>query len=880
MKKRTCIFAMILFLVLLSIAIMPGVGAFADSQPTITVSSPTNNFITDQSSVVIQGYVTGAATLDIDNVRVPIGPDGFFSYPKTLSAGQNSIVLKAVSPSGLTNSVSLDVTFDSNTLSPFVVITNYSDGQVVPSQTIQVSGYVYNNDDSYYTVNGLRSNLGVVNGPFTTSSIILSPGDNTIVVTATETAGNKIVNQPIHIKYLSGGPAITNISPQGPKVNTGVVTFTGIVSGVSSNIAPNGLRMSVNGGTWVTVNFDSRGNFSHDATLRAGDNSIVFEAVNGSNRDTKTINIRYEATPSIIITSPKNNDIVTRNEILITGKVLNAETNGLKINGESVTWNGDGSFSKYLQLKNFENDIEFVATNGNQAATSHLKIYYSGIPNINITSHTAGDALDTADTTFEGDIFPADHISAFTINGVDNLSRISGSYFTSYPVTLQPGSNDVSFVLTTEGFTTVNGVYLPPRTLTRKITVSSNIGPEITVSSPTDGVTVYSNMVNVSGVLKRADYSSLKVNGKATKVSTSGGFSQNVTLNPGTNTIKIEAKLGDKTASKTITVYYDTLAIDVAEVRTKMDDGAEVKAFNGMVKVKLAKGSVSLDTTSVLKMADPADFEDMPPESALVGPLVGVGWNGIKPIKPYKVTLKYDDVVRDNQAHKVSIFYYYDGDWKVLGGIVDPKSRTISIETDKVGYFGAAMYYRTFDDVVNHWASRDIEFLVSRGAIPLDSPYLFKPDASITRAEFVKFLVKALGIAPYYPKFISYDDIDIESDDFGYIEAALRAGLVSGISHDKFAPDKSLTREEAGVLLARAGNMKLLKDQEVNKLVTKFADEKSISKWARSQLAAALKSKVLSGMADNTFRPRVETTRAEAAAMIVRLSELMNKTKY
>lgn len=880
MKKRTCVFAITLLLILLSIVIMPGVGVFADAQPTITVSSPTNNLITDVSTVVIQGYVTDAATLDIDNVRVPISPDGFFSYSKALVLGQNSIVLKATSSSGLTNSVSLNVTYDPNAVTPFAVITNYPDGYVSTSQTIQISGYVYNNDNSSYTVNGVPFALGVVNGPFTTPIITLSPGDNTIVITATKTAGNKIVNQPIHIKYLSGGPTITNISPQGPKVNTGVVTFTGIVSGVPNNISPNGLRVSVNGGSWVTVNFDSRGNFSHDVSLRPGDNTIVFEAVNGLTRDTKTVNIRYEASPAIVITSPKNNDIVTMNTILITGKVLNTETNGLMINGERVLFSGDGTFSKYLRLDKFENDINFTATNGNLAATSSLKIYYSGIPNINITSHTAGDVLDTADTTFEGDIFPADHIGDFTINGVSNKNRISGSSFTSYPVTLQPGSNDVTFILTTTGFTTVTGVYLPPRTVTRIIKVDSNIGPEITVATPQDGVTVYSNIVNVSGILKRADFSTLKVGGNETKVSTAGNFSQNVTLKPGKNDIKIEAKLGDKTASKTITVYYDTAAIDIAEVRTKVNDGAEVKAFNDMIKVKLAKGSVRLDTTSILKMADPADCEDMPDESALIGPLVGVGWTGANPLKPYKVTLKYDDVVRDNQAHKVSVFYYYDGDWKVLGGVVDPRSRTISVETDKVGYFGAAMYYRIFDDVVNHWASRDIEYLVARGAIPLDSPYLFKPDTSITRAEFVTFLVKALGIQPYYPKFISYDDIDIESEYFGYVEAALRAGLVSGISHNKFAPDRSLTREEAAVLLARAGNMKPLKDQEVNKLVTRFTDEKSISSWARSQLAAAVKSKVLNGMADNSFRPQAETTRAEAAAMIVRLSELVNKIKY
>ena len=115
----------------------------------------------------------------------------------------------------------------------------------------------------------------------------------------------------------------------------------------------------------------------------------------------------------------------------------------------------------------------------------------------------------------------------------------------------------------------------------------------------------------------------------------------------------------------------------------------------------------------------------------------------------------------------------------------------------------AAMYFRTFDDVVNHWACRDIEYLVARGAVIGSSEDEFKPDDYITRAEFVAFIVNALGIEKYEPESPSYRDVDDDYWAYTSIEAALRAGLVTGISHDRFGPKRLISREEAGALLAR-----------------------------------------------------------------------------
>ena len=892
MKKGTRVFALTMILTLLFWTMLPAAGVFALNRPAITIATPADNLVTDVPYIDIQGYVTEQATLEIDNVRVSSSPNGYFSYRKQpLVNGTNTILLTATNSAGA-DSKYLTVIYDPAAVSPTVVVTlvegiHYTDGQIVNTSQIDLECSVNNIDGLSYTVNGGSpvTVSGATYGTVPVSNVPLNFGDNNIILTATK--GTRVVNQPIHIIYSSGGPEITNISPiNGVKVSTNKVVFTGIVRNASG-----GLKMYVNGAAIGTsVSFDSGGNFqTGEVTLNPGDNSIHFEATGIGAPANQTVTVRYEASPTIVITSPKNNDITTWDSVVITGKVFNTETNGLTVNDEKVYFSSDGYFSKTINLNKIVNHIKIRAANGSLVNTADLTIYFSGIPHIDIVHPISGDTVNTADVVFEGGIFPTDNITEFTIEGAtggakDNRGTISGSTFSSLPVSLDPaGSTDVVFTLSTGGVTTADNVYLPPRTVKRTIKINSNVGPVITVSSPVDGSTVFSNNVTVRGKLQRADFNSLKVDGIPTEVNSDGTFSQTVTLTSGKKDIKIEAKLaGDKdtTTSKTITVYYDSVAAESAVVRTKMTDGGEAKAFNDMIKVKLTKGTVWMNTTSVLTMADPDDFENVPSQSALIGPVVSVGWNGEKPLQTYKVTLKYDEVVREDQAHKVSVLYYDGSDerWIVLGGIVDSKSKTVSVQTNKSGCFAAALYFKTFDDVPNHWGQRDIEYLVARGAIPLNTTYQFHPDMAITRAEFVMFLVKAMGLQPYHPSRESYSDlIDHDSDYFEYIEAALRAGLIVGKSHDKFAPDQNITREEAAIVLARAGNLKALKDPDIIKILGKFTDEKRISPWARNQLAAAVKAKILNGSANNDFNPRGRTTRAEAAAMIVRLTEILNK---
>jgi len=48
-----------------------------------------------------------------------------------------------------------------------------------------------------------------------------------------------------------------------------------------------------------------------------------------------------------------------------------------------------------------------------------------------------------------------------------------------------------------------------------------------------------------------------------------------------------------------------------------------------------------------------------------------------------------------------------------------------------------------------------------------------------------------------------------------------------------------------------------------------FLDSDSISGWARSSMAAAVKNRIINGYPDNTVRPQGNATRAEAVTVIM-----------
>jgi hypothetical protein len=153
---------------------------------------------------------------------------------------------------------------------------------------------------------------------------------------------------------------------------------------------------------------------------------------------------------------------------------------------------------------------------------------------------------------------------------------------------------------------------------------------------------------------------------------------------------------------------------------------------------------------------------------------------------------------------------------------------------------------------------------------------IYEPERSITRAEFAAIVVRALGLKKGTAES-AFGDVALTDWFNGYVDTATAYSLITGYDSTKFAPNDTITREQAMTILARA--MKLtglsvtLADSEVSALLAKYTDAGLISNFARAGVAACVKAGVVSGTTASTLSPKDSVTRAEVAVMVQRLLE-------
>ncbi|MFC6334234.1 Ig-like domain-containing protein [Paenibacillus septentrionalis] len=181
-------------------------------------------------------------------------------------------------------------------------------------------------------------------------------------------------------------------------------------------------------------------------------------------------------------------------------------------------------------------------------------------------------------------------------------------------------------------------------------------------------------------------------------------------------------------------------------------------------------------------------------------------------------------------------------------------------------------------DTAGHWANAEVNDMVSRLILNGVLPTEFRPDESITRAEFAAIVMRALGI-----QGVEYADafLDVTADDW-YAEAVQTAfdyHLISGHNDGSFRPNAQISRQEAVVVLYRAAAIAKLKtalsDAEVEILLSAFADGAEAANWARLNLAEAIDLGLIQGRG-NKLDVSANLTRAEAAVLIRRMLQAAN----
>lgn len=199
-------------------------------------------------------------------------------------------------------------------------------------------------------------------------------------------------------------------------------------------------------------------------------------------------------------------------------------------------------------------------------------------------------------------------------------------------------------------------------------------------------------------------------------------------------------------------------------------------------------------------------------------------------------------------------------------------------------------------DVEGHWAQDSIEQAISDGWVDGYPDGTFRPEGTITRAEFVKMVLDAIHVTPsfsdlafwmkdyavtlrnydhtlvpYQPKAFS----DMNSHWLttqGWLEVAVNFGLVvpSDYSSNQFGPSTPISRREIAVMVDRAMGKVWPASQPLTEDLP-FSDANQIPEWVRGYINEAFKAGVLTGYPDGTFGHSKSATRAEAVVMVQRM---------
>lgn len=171
-----------------------------------------------------------------------------------------------------------------------------------------------------------------------------------------------------------------------------------------------------------------------------------------------------------------------------------------------------------------------------------------------------------------------------------------------------------------------------------------------------------------------------------------------------------------------------------------------------------------------------------------------------------------------------------------------------------------------FQDIAGHWAEEDIKTMYQKGIIVGVTNTSFEPDREVTRAEFAVMIVKSLNIQ----SGVSSGFTDVKPGDWyeAYVNAAANAGLIIGYE-GQFRPDDLITREEMAVIVAKA--YRYLEKPQAKGGIEKFSDQEEISDWAYSYVDEVTAAGLIQGTTSITFAGKENTTRAQAASVLLRL---------
>lgn len=238
-------------------------------------------------------------------------------------------------------------------------------------------------------------------------------------------------------------------------------------------------------------------------------------------------------------------------------------------------------------------------------------------------------------------------------------------------------------------------------------------------------------------------------------------------------------------------------------------------------------------------------------------------------VKPKEDSYKSDNLVNEKSESDEDLYKTIKSLYK-LSDLVDfakgvPTVRSSVQEEKRLKAAIASSEYIIAKDEVSSDEIKNATKEITEAIDKVRLPYMsgvsedkFMPDKNMTRAQAASVLKRIIAPGKTVSDFSSFPDIKSDAwynDDIVFIE---KEGLISGFEDGTFKPNKSMTRAQFAALIA---NYLKLED---NGNGISFSDVNE-NHWAKKSIDMLSSRGIMNGTGDDKFNPDKKITRAEAA---------------
>jgi uncharacterized lipoprotein YddW (UPF0748 family) len=175
----------------------------------------------------------------------------------------------------------------------------------------------------------------------------------------------------------------------------------------------------------------------------------------------------------------------------------------------------------------------------------------------------------------------------------------------------------------------------------------------------------------------------------------------------------------------------------------------------------------------------------------------------------------------------------------------------------------------SFSDIQNHWARLFIEALAQRSLVSGFPNGTFRPNNSMTRAEFAAVIAKAFP-KPARRQYVAFADVPSNDWAATSIRKAYETGFISGFPDKRFHPGDRISRVQVLVSLVSGLEMaSKVKSDLIAGLPVIYQDAAAIPSYAKDDVALATRAGIVANYPNiKLLGPNVAATRADVAAFV------------